>query len=322
QTLQLVEGFAPMLAGVPAGLREEIASSGTLLRAEANFALGRDAVAIELLKTLRADFPRSDAAVSSYFVEAEHYSKQDKAVDEQQLLTKLADDFPDNAYAPFALFQAALQAERRGQDSNFVEANALIEALVNKYPQSELVFAARLKQGDLLRKLNQFPQAQQVYEELVNRYSQRRDVALAQLALAETHNAQSANEPSHAESALLLFEHVRDRIDAPLDARVEAGFNLGFLRLRRGEAAMAEEVWWRDVVGEFLLKAEQAKLLSEKGRYWMTRTLLELGTHYEQQEKLEQAKEAWLLILRAELGFGEALARARLARFNLADAKP
>ena len=37
---------------------------------------------------------------------------------------------------------------------------------------------------------------------------------------------------------------------------------------------------------------------------------------------LEQAQEAWRLILKAKLGYGETLAKARLARFNLAEATP
>lgn len=328
ETLKLVDALAVPVAGVPAGMKNEITSSGQLLRAEASFALGRDAAALAILQTLRSEFPRSSAAVYSYFLEADHYAKQDKIVEAQQLLTKLADDFPEDPYAPFALFQAALQAERRGQDANLVEANKLIEdllVLVGKYPHPEseqLIFAARLKQGDLLRKLNQFPQAQRAYEELVNKYPHRRDVVLAQLALAETHNAQSVNEPAHAESALVLFEHVRDRVDAPLDARVEAGFNIGHLRARRGETAKAQEVWWTEVVNAFLLNETQAGRLGDKGRYWMTRTLIELGGLFEQDGKLEQAKEAWLLILRAKLGYGETLARARLARFNLAEVQP
>ena len=254
QTLKLIEGLAGSLRGIDPGLAKEIAGWGELVRASANFALGRDAVALEVLKKLRADFPRSDAAVYSYFDEAEHYAKQDKIAEAQHLLTKLADDFPDHTYAPLALFKAALQAERRGQDANLMEANGYIEDLVIKYPGSPLIFPARLKQGDLLRKLNQFPQAQRVYEELVNKYPQRRDIALAQLALAATHNAQSMNEPSHAESALVLFEHVRDRVGAPIDARVEAGFNIGLLHARRGKPTLAEEVWWLIVVNEFLLK--------------------------------------------------------------------
>lgn len=321
ETLALVDALAGGFDGVTAELRGEIASSAELLRAKANFALNRDAEALGILKKLRAEFPRSNAAIASYFDEAEHYAKQDKAVEAQQLLTKVADDFPDHPYAPYALLQAALQAERRGQDDNFREANRLIEDLVKKYPQSGLVFDARLKQGDLLRKLNQFPQAQRAYEALVNQYPQRPDIALAQLALAETHNAQSANDPSHIESALVLFEHVRDRLDAPLDARVEAGYNLGRLLARRNEPAKAEGVWWRDVVNAFLLDETFAPQLGEKGRYWMARTLIELGALYEREEKLEQAKQAWLLILKTNLP-GEALAKARLARFGLPEAKP
>lgn len=320
EALKLADAIGGSLGELPGTLRTEIASSTALLRGEANFELGRDAAALEILKKLRTDFPRSDAAVYSYFDEAEHYVKQDKTVEAQQLLTKLADDFPTNEYAPYALFQAALQAERRGQEANLREANRLIEDLVNKHPQSDLVFAARLKQGDLLRKLNDFPAAQRVYEELVNKYSSRADIALAQLALAETHNAQAANEPSHTESALVLFEHVLYlHNEALVDARVEAGYNIGRIHERRNEADKAETVWWRDVVNEFLLNDRNADRLGDKGRYWMTRTLLDLGALYEKDEKLEQAKQAWLLILNARLGYGEALARARLARFNLAE---
>jgi len=323
QTLKLVDALPAALTGVAPDLRREMESTGALLKGEANFALGREAVALDLLKKLRADFPRSDAAVYSYFDEAEHYAKQDKTVEAQQLLTKLADEFPNNTYAPFALYQAALQAERRGQDANFAEANRLIEDLVKKYPQSDLVFYARLKQGDLLRKLNQFPQAQQVYESLVNNYASHRDVILAQLALAECHNAQSASDPAQGERAIVLFEHLRDRVDAAVDVRVEAGYNLGSLLARRGDTARAEEVWWKDVVHPFLVKDPVlASQLGVKGRYWMARTLLELGGLFEQQEKLEQAKEAWLLILKARLAPGVDLAKARLARFNLPEAKP
>ena len=54
----------------------------------------------------------------------------------------------------------------------------------------------------------------------------------------------------------------------------------------------------------------------------MARTLYRAGEIFEQQEKLEEAKEAWLLLLRTKLGWGEALAKAKLARFGLPEAKP
>jgi len=315
ETLRLADALtASMPEGVGEALAEELRSSCALLKAESLFRLGRREAAVALLQDVREASARSNAAVQSLIVEAGYYAGQGQTVEAQQLYTKLADDFPDNAtYAPYARYQAALQAERRGQDANLEEANKLIEQMVTRYPQSPLVFYARLKQGDLLRKLNQFPQAQQVYESLVNNYPQHPDVLLAQLALAECHNAQSMNDPAHASRALVLFEQLRDRVDAPVDVRVEAGLNLGHLMLRGGQREQAEAVWWRDVVTAFLLDERMASQLGVRGRYWMTRTLLEVGGLYERQSRIDQAREAWGLILKTGLP-GAALAEDRLAR--------
>jgi tetratricopeptide (TPR) repeat protein len=167
---RLVDSVLASTSGLPAELGTDIAATSALLRAEANFELGRDGAAADTLSKLRTDFPTSDSAVYSYIVEADRYAQQDKVIDAERLLTKLADDFPASPYAPYALYQAALQAERLGTDANLKEAYKLLENLVTnpRYAQSELIFPARMRQGDLLRELNQFPQAQQVYELLVN----------------------------------------------------------------------------------------------------------------------------------------------------------
>lgn len=322
QTLSLVATLPETVTGIPDELRRQVMSSSVLLQAEALFRLDRREAAVTLLQKLRDDYPGSDAAIYSFVIEAEYHAQLGQTVEAQRLYTKLADDFPnDERYASYALYQAALQAERRGQDSNFIEANRLIEDLVRKYPASPLVFYARLKQGDLLRKLNQFPQAQQVYETLVNNHTDHADVVLAQLALAECHNAQSLNDTNHAERAISLFENLRDRVDAPVEVRVEAGFNLGYLLLRTERRDRAEAIWWRDVVTAFLLDERMAGQLGAKGRYWMTRTLLELGAIHEQQARFEQAQEAWTLILRAGLP-GRALALDRLARYTVPANQP
>ncbi len=314
------EALAKSLASESVALRTELASAAALLQAQALFKQGKEEDGVAQLKKLREDFKDSDAAVASYLEEADHYAKQFNAVQAQQLYTDLADKFPGNINAPYALYFAALQAEARGDgDATLKEAQNLVDKLVQKYPQSELVFAARLKQGHLLRKLSQFPQAQQTYESLVNAFATSPDVVLAQLALAECHNAQAASDASHLESALVLLEHVRDRVDAPLDVRIEAGFNLGVVLRQRGELEKAALGWWRDVVSPFLLDAKMVAQLSEraKGRYWMARTLIEFGGLREQQGKLEEAKEAWLLLLKAGLP-GEAQAKTRLAKYGVA----
>jgi len=323
ETLRLVDAMSSATAGLPAALGTEITSTGELLRAQANFELGRDGAAEETLQKLRADFPRSDSAVYSYIVEADRYARQDKVIDAERLLTKLADDFPDSPYAPYALYQAALQAERLGTDANLKEAYKFLETLVTNpsYASSDLIFPSRMRQGDLLRELNQFPKAQQVYEFLVNNpaSAQSPDTILAQLALAECHNAQSANSPSHSDSAERMFQDLVDRVDAPADVRVEAGYNLGMI-LARTDRAKAQAVWWGDVVDAFLVKPGGPRDLGPKGRWWIARTLLDVGNLYEQEGRLEEAKRAWNLIIDSGLP-GDALARDRLARFHLPPAK-
>ena len=323
ETLALAQSLPGATEGLAPELKAEILSTGELLRAQALFELKRDEQAGDALRALRADFPRSESTVYSYIVEADRFAQQDKVVDAQRLLQKLADDFPNSTYAPYALYQAALQAERLASDKSLTEAYKLLYSLVNnpKYAASELIFPARMRQGDLLRQLNQFPQAQQVYEYLINNpaFSKNPDAILAQLALGECHGAQSANSAAHADSAARIFEDLVERVDAPADVRVEAGYNLGKILSRR-DPAKAQAVWWGDVVDAFLIRPGGPQGLGPKGRWWIARTLLEVGSLYEQEGRIEEAKRAWLLVVDSGLP-GEALARERLARFHLPAAK-
>ena len=318
RTLTLAQALKEVLEPLDPALRSNLASTLMLLEAEANFALNapeRTAAALDLLRKLRADYPGTDAAVYSYIVEADDYARKNQFVDAQNLLVKLADDFRDNPYAPYALYQAALYAERRGQNAYYEEAYKLLESLIRFYPRSALLFDARLKQGDLLRKLNDYGAAQQIYELLVNEFSQHQDIFAAQLALADCHAAQAATDASHQESATTIYERLLDLPTAPVDLRVEAGFKYGLSLARRGLAARAYSVWWPRVIDPFLLDAANAAKLGAKGPYWMSRTLLELGGVLEQQSKLDQARQAYDLIISKGLP-GAALAKERLARFQ------
>ncbi len=327
QTLVFVDNLIASLDGVDAALRTEIASTARLVQADAHFHLpGQEKEGLEILQKLRVDFPQSDAAVESYLLEAERAANQNRYVDAQSLLVKLRDDFPKHRYAPFALFQAALYAEKRGQDTYYHEAYRLLEDLLKAYPGSDLVFYARLKQGDLLRLLNEFNPAQQVYELLVNNFPRHPDVLYAYLALAATHNAQANGSSmaqgqlsNHAEAALSIYERLVDQVDAAPELRIEAGYNLGLLLMRRGNTesrSRAEIVWWQQVVTPFLLDDDKAGQLTGGGRYFMSRTLLGLGELLEAEGKLEQAREAYMLIISRRLP-GDSIASGRLARFGV-----
>jgi len=313
RTLDLAPSLRARLEEVDPNLRADVGSYLALLEAQANFALGRNDVAFEILGKLRAEYPGTAAAVSSYLVEAEVYSANNQLVEAQRLLTRLADDFPDNSYyASWALYKAALNAERRGQDIYLEDAIRLIERLVNAYPKSDLVFHARFKQGDLLRKLNQFGSAVQIYEQLVNQFSQHPDVYAATLAQADCYAAQAANDASQLESAIAIYERLQVLPQAPMELRIEAGYKRGHALLRRDAVARAQGVWW-DVVNTFLIDAPPGVELGGNGRYWLSRTLLELAHTLESAGKLDEARNAYELVLAKGLP-GEHLVRVELAR--------
>jgi len=142
----------------------------------------------------------------------------------------------------------------------------------------------------------------------------------AKLALADCHSAQTTVDSSHADRAREIYESLLAWPNALVDLRVEAGVKLGENYAARGNPLRAEQVWWSDVVEAFLLKPDKAADLHATGRYWMSRALLRLGDLREQQGKVEEAKQAWLLILQTKLPY-ETVAKAKLARFNLPEVK-
>jgi TolA-binding protein len=312
--------FLQGAGGLAADLRMNVTSTIQLLKAQGLLALNREQEGLATLDKLRADFRTTSAAQYSYIVQANHLSQRGDLAGAQRVLISFVDLYGQSEYAPTALFEAAQMLEKQGLDRHLEEANRLLDdRLIKNYPQDELVFYARLKQGDLLRTLNYFPQARQVYEDLLNRFSQHPDILLADLALADTLFAQGANSVVNYESAVTRYERLRDLPTAPVDLRAEAGFKWGYALARRAhppQPAKAQTVLW-SVVDTFLLDPAPAQKLGAKGRYWVTRALLELGQLHEDAGRRDEAQRAYQLIIDQGLP-GAAQAQAKLARFNAA----
>ena len=300
-----------------ATLRTNTLSLAQLLKAQALLALGRDSEGFAVLDKLRADFHATEAAQYSYLVQAGHLTQTGDLAGAQRVLISFVDPaggYPQSDYAPLALYQAALILERQGLDRQLQEAYKLLEQLVQNYPNNELVFSARMKQGDLLRKLNDFSAARRIYEFLVNNYPGHPDELLAQLALADSLSGQGANSMVNYESASAIYERLRDLPSAEVDLRVEAGYKWGTALAKRGQAAKAQTVFWSVVQG-FLLDPVQAAKLGAKGRWWISKSLLELAQIHEDAGRLDEAQRAYQLIVDNKLS-GVALAQAKLARFR------
>jgi hypothetical protein len=319
--LRLADELLISLPAVPqleGALRDNVTSTTRLLKAQALLALGRDADGFAVMDQLRADFRPTLAAQYSHLVQAGHLSQRGDLAAAQRVLIDFVDTagYESSEYAPLALYQAALILERQGLYRQLVEANRYLERLIASYPADDLVFHARLKQGDLFRKLNDFPNARLVYEYLLNNYAGHPDELLAHLALADSLLAQGGDNVSNHESAVAIYERLRDLPSAPADLRVEAGFKWGYALAKHGQPDRAQAVFWSVVQG-FLLEASQAASLGTKGRYWLSKSLIEFAQIHEDAGRLEEAQRAYQLVLDNKLS-GAAMAQAKLARFRTA----
>lgn len=313
RALELIARLRSSLDALDAPLRSVVASSLALLEAQSNYApnVNRPATAIEVLRRLRAEYPQTDAAVYSHVIEAEAYAEQENLAEAQRVFVKLADDYPNSRFAPYALLQAALIVRKRGAPR---EAYTNLEQMVQRYPGSEeLVFRARFAQGDILRELNDFGSAQQIYELLVRDFPRHQNRWAAEIALADCHVAQAAADPARLEQAMASYERLQDLPTAPAGLRLEAGFKHGHVLVLSKRSERALQVWW-SLVQPYIV--QEGLELGTSGRYWMARILFELGSVHEKQGQLEQARDMFSLILRKELSEYAGAARSALTRLG------
>lgn len=318
QAERLLESLAGP-AGLEATLARDLASTTLLLKAQALLELGREEEGAALLERLRSEYRGTAAAENSYLAQAERAAQRGDLGAARRLLVELAQADQEerkSEFAPLALFQAAHYAEQAGAQADLEVANKLLEDLVQRYPGSELVFAARLKQGDVFRKLNDFPNAQLVYEHLLNNFPNHPDRLVAELALGDTLAAMGGTNIVNAGSAMAIYERLRDLPSAPADLRVEAGYKWGFALAQREQTDKAVAVLW-SVVADFLLNREAAAKLGATGRTWLARALMRVGELNEAAGRHDEAQRAYELVVEHQLVF-VATAQAKLAKYRAA----
>lgn len=314
QLLEEVEEGAPGELGEE--LLDAVQSHLLLMRGEALLSLGETEEAARSFTRLRTGFPDSGAVILSFLVESREGAREGNLVTAQQSLIDLVDRFPGSELAPVALWEAALKAEQRGLNSSLREAITLLERLVTDYPASELVFYARLKQGDLARRLNDFPTALLLYENLQQAFPDHEERYRAELSEADCLLALGTGEPARYDQASVLYERNTLLPTVPLPIRMEAGYKWGRALRQLGQLAAAEEVFYL-LVERFIRQPEvrETLLLSEIGRYWMARSLLELGALLEGRASWRKAEALYREHLQLQLP-GSSMVQERLDSLN------
>lgn len=293
---------------IPQALRAQVGSHVLFLKGEALLKLKKEQEAFKTFKQLRKDYHETPLADQSYLLEARYFSSLNRNVEAQQKLIKLADKYPNSRFAPIALYEASLNAELRGLNGSYEEAISILNRLTQSYPDHSLGFYVLLKQGDLLRKLNNFSSAKLVYEKILAEFPRHPERYRAQIALADTLLAQGGANDAILDEAQEMFERLVD-LEVPVDVKVEAYNKWAVILSRKGQAKEAQDLYW-ELLSKYLLDADQSKELGSIGRYWMSRTVFELGVLLEKSGNDAEAQKIYSLILDYNLP-GQATAQSK-----------
>jgi cellulose synthase operon protein C len=280
-----------------------------LLKAKYLISTGESAAGIELLQLLRSNFAKSSAAEQSFLIEASYYASIGNLKAAQEMLLKLVADYKSSSIVPQALYEAGIYGERLGPD-HFAKAVRILDDLAERFPNDPLYFFARLKQGDLLRQMNDFAAAQIIYENLIHSFPEHPQRYLAELSRAECMLALAKEDPEQLQNAAVELERLIDTPNLPVDFQVEIGFKWGFALQQSGERKKAQEVFAL-VSGRFLLDSETQ--MGATGYYWMSRVLLELGKYLEDEGNLAEARRVYRKMVAYNLP-GRNLAQSRANR--------
>ncbi|HKK18656.1 MAG TPA: tetratricopeptide repeat protein [Opitutales bacterium] len=306
------------LPGDALGLEESarLKSELLLLQAKSLIALGEAEPAFGLIETIRAEFRDNIAAKRTYFTESAYHASVGDFRAAQQVLKDFAADYPDSALVPQALFEASLHCQRQGPDS-YGEAVVLLDRLVREYPDSELVYYSALKQGDLLRLMNDFAGAQLVYENLINRYPTHRLRYAAELSRADCIAALAQDAGDQLVEASAALERLVDRPDLPVAVQIEAGYKWGNILLKNEDPDAGKTVFAL-VASRFLFDSQNASALTPAGRYWLSRTIFSLGELLEDDGNLGEAAKLYRKLVAFNLP-GRSLALSRISQLQLAE---
>jgi len=288
---------------------EQLLTEVLLLKADFLFKKGDSVAGIESLQKLRTDFAKSSAAERSYLTESGYYASIGDFQSAKKTLQDFVKAYANSIFAPQALYEAAIYCERLGS-AEFTQAVRILDDLTKRYPTNPLYFSARLKQGNVLRKMNNFAAAQIIYENLIQSFPDHPSRYLAELARAECMLALAKDDPAQLQNTALALERLIDIPDLPAEFQVEVSFKWGFTLQQLGAEEEAQRVY--SMVSSRFLLDDQSQL-GPTGRYWLSRVLLELGTQLEKDGALAEARRVYRKIVAYNLP-GRNLAQSRTNR--------
>jgi len=318
-----IEKLPPDVAGVTQAFRDKLMASALLLCMQAA-ASAKDADAEKkFYDELQQKFPGSDEAVSAMFIKAREAYAHGQTAEAQGIMVVLLTKFPNSSYASDASYDEADYAAKRGTPDQYIEAIARFRDFTKSYPEDPRVYKALLQVGDLYVKLNQWANALEVYNNLLNNHSREpSDPEAAKAAMARVGCLIAlADNPTKRNDAMEELERLYNLETLPMEARIEAGWKWGGLKENIPDLDGAAKTYF--VVVEKFLNDPYRDVLPQnsQAQTWLSKCLFNLAKIYERQNKNDEARSALEKVIRNNLPYSE-LAKSMLENSGSAAPPP
>lgn len=288
---------------------KSIQSQTLLAKGRSLLRLSKEEEAFETFQQLRAQFTNEESAAISLLVEASHFSSVGLIVEAQGRLIQLVDSYPKSPKAPQALFEAALNAEKRGIKTSYEEAINLLNKLQENYPNSSILFLSKLKQGHLLRRLTKFGEALKIYENILVDFKEHPNINQAEIARIDCLNAMGTRNAQLYEDAIVYLENI---LGNNIDSKIlpELQFKLGNLYLKTDQLLKAEKAYWNAIQ-----LVRDKKSSGPTQNYWISKSLFELANILTEKKAKSEAEQALKIIVENDLP-GSFLAIKKIERLG------
>lgn len=353
---KLADDIARRLDDLPTDASAELKSSAPALRGhiallKARTALGNNsATGLKDLESIRKNFAKTPAAAASLLVEGRYLASSGRHAEAQTRFLELAHDFksPDtslNEFAELGLYEAAeesaQQAASEGEEK-LKGAVELLEQFAESFPKSPLLFQSNLRRAELLRTMGDFNRSLLVLNNLIREnpthpYRSQAEMARADslFGLAELRRDRTGQlERQKIAIAAAAYESVSIAWARDPDTSVEAQYKLATTLIERAKAeskpdAQSTRNEARLILVKIIAQIRNANAgdnfnFGTAGRNWISRSILLLGSFYEEEGDPAEAIAVYRLIPELNRNLapheirlpGQAAAESKLATLN------
>lgn len=353
---KLADDIARRLDDLPTDASAELKSSAPALRGhiallKARTALGNNsATGLKDLESIRKNFAKTPAAAASLLVEGRYLASSGRHAEAQTRFLELAHDFksPDtslNEFAELGLYEAAeesaQQAASEGEEK-LKGAVELLEQFAESFPKSPLLFQSNLRRAELLRTMGDFNRSLLVLNNLIREnpthpYRSQAEMARADslFGLAELRRNRTGQlDRQKIAIAAAAYESVSIAWARDPDTSVEAQYKLATTLIERAKAeskpdAQSTRNEARLILVKIIAQIRNANAgdnfnFGTAGRNWISRSILLLGSFYEEEGDPTEAIAVYRLIPELNRNLapheirlpGQAAAESKLATLN------